>query len=247
MKISSKVLASAALPLVLLSGIPGALAEEGNSVASSGAKATQWYLNLGVSQLDFKDLQSNTQSGAAEALAEGFSVTSDADDNAWGGRIGVGMFCGDEDLWGQKGSVLWNLELVYTQYEEMSAEIIGADESGSIVSVGESEVSSLGVSFGPHMFIADDIAVYGLLGYTWYETSDSGNIRAVSPDGSQSAFLDSFSDDNVDGTGTFTLGASYSFTDNVSLYLSYQMGLTEVGSADADQPSSFQAGARFSF
>lgn len=213
----------------------------------SGTDKTQWYLKLGATNYDSSVLGDLADIGGQEALAQGFDVTVDADDNAWGGEIAIGVLCGDEGLWGQKGSVLWNFELAYAQYEEQDAVITGTQELGSVISQSQSEISTLGISFGPHMYVADGLALYGRMGYTWVETEDQGNIRQVSPDGSQSIFLNSFSEEDVDGTATFTLGASYDMTESLSLYAAYTMALDDVGPGEGAQFTQTSLGMRMDF
>lgn len=226
----------------------GVLGAAGMAWMGSSQHAVRGYANFGVARLDFTGLEANADNGLSDALSQGFDAFSDADTDATGGVLGLGLLCGDEANWGNKGSVLWGLELTYRQYEEMDAVIDGFHpEFGSVLSQSTSEVSSLGVSFGPHMYLADNFAVYGLIGYTWYETEDSGNIRQSTPDGSFSAIVGSFSEEDVDGTGTFEVGASYQLTDRLNAYLSYQLSFKEVGSAKADQPQVLGAGVRVSF
>lgn len=226
----------------------GVLSAAGMAWMGSGRHTIRGYANFGIAELDFTDIEANANNGLNEALSEGFDAFSDADTDATGGVLGIGLLCGDEANWGNKGSVLWGLELTYRQYEEMDALISGSHpEFGSVLSQATSEVSSLGVSFGPHMYLANNFAVYGLIGYTWYETEDSGNIRQTTPDGSFSAIVSSFSEEEVDGTGTFEVGASYQFTDRLNAYLSYQLSFKEVGSSKSDQPQVLGAGVRVSF
>lgn len=225
----------------------GVLTTAGMAVAGTGDCQCEWYFGLRAAQLDFTDLETNTANGAAEALASGFDTVSDADDSAWGGSFTIGYRWGDADNWRSAGSVQWFVEATYAQYEEMEGQITGTQELGSVVSVGQSEVSSLGFRFGPKMYLCDNFAVSGSLGWTWYETEDSGNIRQFSPDGSQNILVGSFAEEEVDGTGTFEIGVSYDLTDRIAAVAGYSWSFEEVGSSKSDQPAVLSVGFEIGF
>jgi len=245
MKLTPKKLLPIALSAVIMPNLASAqAAENGAADGMSQDCKCEWYIGLRASQLDFTNLEANTNNGLSQALDQGFDASADADDNAWGGTLLIGYRFGKESNW---DNVQWAVELAYSQFEEMESRIDAPQAQGSVVSVGQSEVSSLGVSFGPKMYLTDNFAVSGKLGYTWFETEDSGNIRQFTGSGSQNTVLESFSEEDVDGTGTFEISAAYELSDRIDLVAGYLFSFDEVGSSKSDQPQVFSVGVDIGF
>lgn len=225
----------------------GMLTTAGSAFMDEGSTIHKMYMYVGLDYVEAEGTAKGMEEGLQAAFDSGFTGGGSAEDNAWGGSFGIGMFCGDEDLWGQTGSVLWNIALIYSQYSEIEASFLvkqdgpEGQEALEILSSGQDELSSLAISFGPHMYLANNFSVFGELGWAWYRTEGSGTIRRAN-DG---LILESFSDNSVDGAGQFKLGAAWDMNEKVRISASYTQSLDDNGPQDNYTPANYSLGLSF--
>jgi hypothetical protein len=202
-----------------------------------------WFIELGGDVLAIDDLRNNTRNGAALAEADGFSVTTSADDVTFGPQIVGGVIFGAGREHRSRGSWQGEFAVSYSQYDDMQGEFTASQAGVTIRSAGQSEIQTWGLNAGARYFIADRVGLYGGIGYRNFSLDDSGRVVWLETDMELSAFNESRHDDVV----AALFGLSYHFNSAFSIDALYQRFFGEIGASETDDVHSLALHARYNF
>lgn len=202
-----------------------------------------WFMELGGDFLAIDDIRNNTRNGAALAEADGFSVTTSADDGTFGPQIVGGVIFGAGRENRSRGSWQGEFAVSYSRYDDMQGEFTASQAGVTIRSAGQSEIQTWGVNAGARYFIADHVGLYGGLGYRNFSLDDSGRVVWLETDTELSAFNESRHDDVV----AALFGLSYHFNSAFSIDALYQHFFGEIGASETDDAHSLALRARYNF